>query len=351
MELPRVPIDVESLDMTVDDLLAAVGSEYGLRVIAAGGITEVLRGSWTDGAQLIRDVCLRFGRSPRNVDGTWVLVPEGEALTYVRWASGRPSGDAAALIGSLALVRSSSIDQSGVAFLGVASSDLDELKVILAGLDSGDDWLVQVTIVDGTTSSTFGVDADLAFDEVTGGWFADGSEVVDSFMITLQSGSERVHSYGAQVPFRTSLVTETGVIVSGGVEYQRISSDIRVEIVESTVGAKIRLGVTSARAGAERDGLFEILSEDIDGEVFIRDEPVLIGSLRRWSTDSTVGIGWPMTFFTDRLRSRRYNVWAHAVRLSGPSVPDVWEVPVTPVAARPQERGTSDEDVAKPLTL
>ncbi|MEL7499264.1 MAG: hypothetical protein AAFN77_16780 [Planctomycetota bacterium] len=318
VDVPNVVLTggFESFDMTVGDICAALQSEFGVPIVAAAKADQIVRGSWDTSVQVVRQVALEAGLTLRKVDDTFVLVDAAESLHYVRWASGRTQTDAQSLLDGLGLA-SVVVDRSGVAYLGVKPSEEETIKSVLVGLDAGDDWLVQITIVDGVMTQA--IDGSVSeFDAVQGGWTVTGSDVVDSFLITAQSGQPRIQRFGSQVPFRTSVVNETGVVLTGGVQYQDIETVMTTEVVEAVSGPKMRVSIDSRRPGTETDGLFEIIREEIDTEVFIRAEPVLIGSLQRWGTSSSATLAWPFSALSKSSRSRKYQVWLHAVRLPAP---------------------------------
>ena len=108
--------------------------------------------------------------------------------------------------------------------------------------------------------------------------------------------------------------------MTGDVAYQEINTELKVTIVEAASGPKCRLELDARRPGAETDGLFEILSEVIDTEFYVRGEPVLVGSLNRWSSSTGGQLGWPIASVLRSLRGRRYDFWVRAVRLPSPGM-------------------------------
>ena len=239
-------------------------------------------------------------------------------MHYVRWASGRTQEEAQSIISGLGLSSSFVVDTSGLGFIGVPAPGVETLEEVLSGLDSGDDWVVQVSIVDASGFSA----GDMAFsqDVAGGGWTVQATDLVESFVLTMQAGAEREQTFGSQVPFRTNVVTENGLFLDGNVEYQEILSVIRVEVVEGATGPKVRCAVESRRPGAQSEGLFEIVEEQISSEFFVREKPVLVGSLRRWDSTSSVSARWPLSMFERSVRRRHYQVYCHAVRLGRPSL-------------------------------
>ena len=317
VEVPSVEVDIESVDMSTTDLLQALQSVYEIPIVTTVGESVIVRGSWTDSAELINQIMLTVGGALLKVDGSYVIKDESESLTYIRWPSGRTVEDATRLLAALGLGQTLAVDQSGVAVIGLPPGEVSKIKKLLSDLDGGADWLVQISVVDASVSSTLdGSVFDL--DQVEGGYLVSGTDIIDTYLITLQSGLPREQSFGSQIPFRTSVVNESGVVLTGSVAYQDLETVLQTEIVESSVGPKLRVTIDSRRPGAEIDGLFEIISEQLDTEVYVRQDPILIGSLRRWGATSQIDLAWPLSAFNKFRRSRKYQVWAHAVRLPSP---------------------------------
>ena len=78
--------------------------------------------------------------------------------------------------------------------------------------------------------------------------------------------------------------------------------------------------VVTRRPGAETDGLFEILDEQISTQLFVRPEPVKVGTLRSWQSQARFDLRYPLTQGLKGQRHRSYQVWFHAVRLLRPPV-------------------------------
>lgn len=330
IEYPSVAIDIESDEMTVADLCRVLQQVYGQPIAAGVHQDVIVRGHFTDSRELVQIVQGHTGAELVNAGGYWLFTDpvEGEeALTYVTWASGRSREDADSFLASLGYTNNA-IDENGICLVGVEAGEVDYVERLLAAIDEGDDWVFEVAIVD--SSSGNGGDGQVSLDTGIGGgvWFATGSHVVDRFKLTAQSGEETVQRYGSRVPFRTTVVTEQGVFLSGQVQYQDIDSVISVQIVEGGDGARARIQVQARRAGDESDGLFEILTEEINTELLVRSEPVKVGSLRRWSAFTTAEGGWPLAQLLRTVRGRRYDVWFHAVRLPKP-IFEVRDLPAT----------------------
>lgn len=305
--------------MTVGDLVRTLQQVYKLPIVVSAKREQIVRGKWSSSREFVRNVSLELGLNVRVVEGVWLLTDVDEDFEYVRWASGRETSDAEKILAGLQLSERAVVDSSGVAFIAASRSKAEGIRKVLSGIDSGHDWLVQVTIVDASITNSLDASAAPELDAYSGGWFVGGSEAVDTFLFTMQSSSPQRQSFGSRVPFRTSRVTEQGVFIDGTVEYQDIESVIECEIAESVSGPKVKLTVESKRPGVEREGLFEILSEEIDTEFFVRSEPVRVGSLKRWNAKTQSDASWPLLNLVKSFGSRRYDVWLHAVRLQAPA--------------------------------
>jgi len=318
VKVRKLALEIESEDLTVSEILSGVSEKLEKRIVCADEtvLASVVAGRWADTQAVVAEIASRFDLYLIDSGDVYLLAPRIKDLTWVVWSwPASRADDALGVIGSLKLCESVAVTDGGIVVMGVRSDRVKELHDVLRQLDSSTQWVVHVSIVD--SWSRGGVFAALRSPLSASDASVQSShgDVVDSYLLAVREGSERVQKFGARIPVQTSVVTENGSLVAGQVEYQEIASEIGATVSTTTSGVLCRVRVVITEPDQQlKGGLMSVSYEEIDSVVALSTQPVCVGKMSRWKRTATFDVGRALEVLAGR-ELRRYQVWVHGVRV------------------------------------
>lgn len=313
-EIKEFGVRVESESLTVEEIL----SELPIKIyIPSEDVrSRIVTGEFRSSRMLIDAIQAQTNTVLLDRDGLLVLVDKSEHYEHIVWSwSGGETEDLKEVLQTMGIDRVAVVDERTVC-IAVEAQQVADVRAVLRLLDERPQWLAEVIIVD---RWSVGIFRGIGQSSSEIGGEVDKGKIVDRFLLPVREGAERVQKFGRKIPVQTSHVTETGVLVSGNVDYQDVSSEIGVTISTTTNGSVARVRVViSEPDDVIADGLVSVSFEEVDSVVEIGEAPVLVSRMARWKKtggiDSLLGeisrLG-----ASGGLETRRYEIYVHAVQI------------------------------------